>query len=101
MWREGEPGFSGSRRPWQALHGALRGGERDVAQRVPQRASQGAGTETAITELKSTVAQQQKDFQAAAARQQKQIEALTAGLRKVSAELELSKAAPQMVVNDQ
>jgi len=47
------------------------------------------------------VAQQQKDFQAAAARQQKQIEALTAGLRKVSAELELSKAAPQMVVNDQ
>ncbi len=40
-----------------------------------------------ITELKSTVAQQQKDFQATAAHQQKQIEALTAGLQKVSTEL--------------
>jgi len=44
--------------------------------------------ETAITELKSTVAQQQKDFQAAAACQQKQIKALTAGLQKVSAQAE-------------
>jgi hypothetical protein len=35
------------------------------------------------------------------ARQQNQIEALTAGLKKVSAELELSKSAPQTVVNDQ
>ena len=33
-------------------------------------------------------------------RQQKQIEALTAGLQKVSAQLELSKA-PQTVVNSQ
>jgi uncharacterized coiled-coil protein SlyX len=46
-----------------------------------------------ITELKSTVAQQQKDFQAIAAKQQKQIEALTAGLQKVSARLEGSKFA--------
>ena len=35
------------------------------------------------------------------ARQQKQIEALTAGLQKVSAQLELSKAAPQTVLNNQ
>ena len=34
------------------------------------------------------------------ARQQKQIDALTAGLQKVSAQLELSKAAPQTVVNN-
>ena len=34
------------------------------------------------------------------ARQQKQIEALTAGLQKVSAQLELSKSAPQTVLND-
>jgi hypothetical protein len=34
-------------------------------------------------------------------RQQKQIEALTAGLQKVSAELELSKSAPQTVQNGQ
>jgi hypothetical protein len=35
------------------------------------------------------------------ARQQKQIEALTAGLQKVSAQLELNKPAPQTVLNDQ
>ena len=46
-----------------------------------------------ITELKSTVAQQQKGFQAVAAKQQKQIEALTTGLEKVSAQLEASKFA--------
>jgi len=35
------------------------------------------------------------------ARQQKQIEMLTAGLQKVSAQLELSKSAPQTVLNNQ
>jgi hypothetical protein len=35
------------------------------------------------------------------AKQQKQIEALTAGLQKVSAQLEASKAAPQVVNNNQ
>jgi hypothetical protein len=34
------------------------------------------------------------------ARQQKQIEALTAGLQKVSAQVEMSRRAPQMVDND-
>ena len=38
---------------------------------------------------------------ATVARQQKQIEALTAGLQKVSAQLELSKPAPQTVVTNQ
>ena len=52
-----------------------------------------------ITELKSTVAQQQKDFQATAAHQQKQIEALTTGLQKVGAQLEATKPAPQVVKN--
>ena len=52
-----------------------------------------------ITELKSTVSRQRKDFQATTAHQQKQIEALTAGLQKVSAQLELSKPAPQVVNN--
>ena len=46
------------------------------------------------------VEQQRKDFEAALAQQQKQIEALTAGLQKVSAQLELSKSAPQTVLND-
>jgi Chaperone of endosialidase len=57
--------------------------------------------EASITQLKSTVAQQQKDFQAAAAHQQEQIEALTADLQRVSAEVEMSRPAPQMVLNDQ
>jgi uncharacterized coiled-coil protein SlyX len=57
--------------------------------------------EAIITQLKSTVAQQQKDFQATAVHQQKQIEALTAGLQKVSAQVAASKPAPQMVVNNQ
>jgi len=40
-----------------------------------------------------------QELEANAARQQKQIEALTAGLQKVSAQLELRKAAPQTVLN--
>ena len=38
-------------------------------------------------------------LEATVARQEKQIEALTAGLQKVSAQLELSKLAPQTVFN--
>ena len=34
------------------------------------------------------------------AKQQKQIEALTKGLQKVSAQLEMSKPAPRTVLND-
>ena len=34
-------------------------------------------------------------------KQQKQIEAVTAGLQKLSAQLELNKAAPQTVLNNQ
>jgi uncharacterized coiled-coil protein SlyX len=48
-----------------------------------------------ITQLKSVVEKQE----AANAQQQKQIEALTAGLQKVSAQLEASKTAPQVVNN--
>ena len=47
------------------------------------------------------VEQQRKDFEAAIARQQKQIEALTAAVQKVSAQLELSKSVPQTVQNNQ
>jgi uncharacterized coiled-coil protein SlyX len=52
-----------------------------------------------IVQLKSTVAQQQKGFEAKLVHQQKQLEALTAGLQKVSAQLEASKPAPQVVNN--
>ena len=52
-----------------------------------------------ISELQATVAQQQKTFDSRLAEQQKQIEALTEGLQKVSARLEASKPAPQVVNN--
>jgi len=42
-----------------------------------------------------------EEQQAIIDRQQKQIEALTVGLQRVSAQLELSKSAPQTVLNDQ
>jgi hypothetical protein len=47
------------------------------------------------------VEQLTKDFESKLAEQQKQIEALTAGLQKVSAQLEASKPAPQVVVSNQ
>jgi uncharacterized coiled-coil protein SlyX len=50
-----------------------------------------------VQELKSAVAKQE----AMIARQQKQIETLNVGLQKVSAQVEASRAAPQMAVNDQ
>ena len=40
-------------------------------------------------------------LEATIANQQKQIEALTAGLQRVSDQLELSKPAPRTVLNDQ
>jgi hypothetical protein len=49
--------------------------------------------------LQATVAQQRKDFEATLAQQQKQIQTLTAGLQKVSTQLELIKPAPQTVLN--
>jgi len=44
--------------------------------------------------------QLKKDFESKLAEQQKQIEALDAGLRKVSAQLKASKMTPQVVLND-
>ncbi|PYK30662.1 MAG: hypothetical protein DME58_09015 [Verrucomicrobia bacterium] len=49
-----------------------------------------------VQEQKATIAQLKKDF----AEQQKQIEALTTGLQKVSVQAELSKPAPQTVVGN-
>ena len=49
-----------------------------------------------VQELKSVAAKQE----ATIAKQQKQIEALTAGLQKVSAQLEASRPAKQTVVSN-
>jgi len=54
----------------------------------PFSANQLLEQQRVVRELKATIAQQQK-----------QIEALTAGLEKVSAQLEASKPAPQVVDN--
>ena len=53
--------------------------------------------EATITQVKTTAAKQE----AIIARQQKQIEALTTGLQKVSAQVEMNRPAPQMVDNHQ
>jgi len=59
-----------------------------------------------VAKQQATIAQQQKDFQAAAAQQQKEIKALTASVKeqakkiqKVSDRVELKQPAPQVVGN--
>jgi len=52
-----------------------------------------------VAKQEAMVAQQQTSFQSKLAEQEKQIEALSAGLQKVSAQLELSKSAAQTVLN--
>ncbi len=47
------------------------------------------------------VEQLTKDFESKLAEQEKQIEVLTEGLQKVSAQLEANKTAPQIVLNNQ
>jgi Chaperone of endosialidase len=63
--------------------------------------------QAAIAELKSTVALQRKDFEAIAARQQKEIQTLTAGfteqaaeIQRVSVQMEATNAGPGVVTND-
>jgi uncharacterized coiled-coil protein SlyX len=56
--------------------------------------------ERKVEEQEATIAELKKDFRETVAQQQKQIKALASGLEKVSAQLEVNKAVPQMVVND-
>jgi trimeric autotransporter adhesin len=49
----------------------------------------------------ASITQLRKELQAMAAHQQKQIEALTAGIQEVSTQLELAKSAPQTALNNQ
>jgi hypothetical protein len=50
-----------------------------------------------VQEQRATIAQLKQEF----AKQRTQIEALAAGLQKVSAQLEANKSAPQVVDNNQ
>jgi len=54
-----------------------------------------------VEEQQASITELRNELQANAARQQEQIEALTAGLHKVSAQLGTSRPAPQMVFNNQ
>jgi uncharacterized coiled-coil protein SlyX len=54
-----------------------------------------------VAEQEATISQLKAELRAMASRQQKQIDALTAGLQKLSAQLELSRSAPETVLNDQ
>ena len=54
-----------------------------------------------IAQLKSAVVEQRSSFESKLAEQEKQIDALTSGLQKVSAQLKLGKASPRTVLNDQ
>ncbi len=56
--------------------------------------------QAAITELKSTVAQQQTSFQSKLAEQEKQIEALASGLQKMTAQVEMSQLTRKVVSNE-
>jgi Chaperone of endosialidase len=63
--------------------------------------------EATIADLRSAMAQQRKDFETTTAQQQKQFQILTASLKeqaahlqKVSAQVEVSKRAPQTVVDN-
>src|SRR4029077_19476353 len=55
--------------------------------------------EAVIADLESTLVKQEKSFQLKLAKQEEQIEALTLGLQKVSAKIEISRHAPQLVTN--
>jgi septal ring factor EnvC (AmiA/AmiB activator) len=54
-----------------------------------------------VAKQEATITQLKAELQATAARQQKQIEMLSAGLQKVNAQLQVSKAAPRTVSNNQ
>ena len=55
--------------------------------------------ERTIDQLKAAVAKQQEAFGSKIAQQQKQIEALSAGLQKVSAAVELNESAPPQIAD--
>jgi hypothetical protein len=62
-----------------------------------RRAHEQEGT---ITQLKSAISAEQKDFQSTAARQQKEIDTLKSQIQRVSDQIAADKPAPRMIVND-
>ena len=60
-----------------------------------------AQLKSTVAKQEATIAEQQKGFESKIAHQQEEIEALTAGLQRVSAQVEMSRPASQMALNDQ
>jgi hypothetical protein len=54
-----------------------------------------------VQEQKATITRLKQDFQSKLAEQQKQIATLTTTVQKVSAQVEMSRSAPQTVGNNQ
>ena len=54
-----------------------------------------------VQSLEAQLAQQQKEFGSKLSQQEKQIESLSAGLQKVTAQLAMSKPTLEIVANDQ
>ena len=54
-----------------------------------------------VLALEAQLTQQQKEFGSKLSQQEKQIESLSAGLQKVSAQLEMTRPAPEVVTNNQ
>jgi septal ring factor EnvC (AmiA/AmiB activator) len=52
-----------------------------------------------VEKLEATIEQQQQSFESELAEQKKKIEALTSGLQRVSARVEMSKPVPKTVLN--
>jgi len=68
---------------------------------ITQIKANAANQEATIAQLRSTITQQQKDFHSAITQQQKQIETLTVGLQKVTAQVESGRPASRIAINDQ
>jgi hypothetical protein len=69
--------------------------------KVQEQGATIARLKSAVAKQGATIAQQQTSFQSKFADQERQIAALTAGLRKVSAQIELSEAIPQTVLDNE
>ena len=70
----------------------------------PAGASHSARAKSAVTNQEATIAQLKSTVakhETTGAAQQKEIKVLIAGLQKVSAQIEISRPAPQTVLNDQ
>jgi trimeric autotransporter adhesin len=70
-------------------------------QKIQEQEATMAQLKSTVAKQEATIAEQQEGFESKIAHQQEQIEALTAGLQSVSAQVEMSHPAPQMVFNNQ